>query len=249
MATHEPRRPGFTAVELMILLAIGAVAVGLAVPAVLKARAAQARAQTIDHLAQVGKATQNYAGQYNTKMPFDGLALPDGKKVSIFYQLLPFVGQRGVYDSNAVAAVIPAYLSPQDFSRSSGQVGGLGATNFAGNGALFAGTQARLPASFNPMGTSNVVMYGTRYAVCGSANCAWSDLGANTLFATAYPQFGVEPGSCTTAAVNGFTTAEVHVCMGDASVQTIRPGVDAGTWSIVINPKYSQSYHQHDSPP
>src|SRR5207302_1662123 len=102
----------------------------------------------------------------------------------------------------------------------------------------------RMPASFIA-GTSNIVMFGTRYGVCGTTNCAWSDIGANTLFGTGYPQFGVAQEDCTVRAVNGFTTEAVHICMGDGHVQSVRPGVDASTWALILDSSRSTHVHSH----
>jgi len=64
-----PGRRGFTLVELLVVVAVVAVLVGLAVPAVLRARQAAARAECQSNLRQIGVALEGYAAARRT-FPF-----------------------------------------------------------------------------------------------------------------------------------------------------------------------------------
>jgi len=104
----------------------------------------------------------------------------------------------------------------------------------------------RLPATF-VAGTSNVVMYATRYATCNSVDSYWASVnnGTRTYFNATYPQTqpNVGPGAgatapaCNTAAAQGFSATGPQVCMGDVSVRSVSPGVSTTTWNIAINPQ------------
>jgi prepilin-type N-terminal cleavage/methylation domain-containing protein len=172
-----------------------------------------------------------------------------------------------------VQAVIPAYQAPSDPTQaaSTGQsADGLlyGTGSFASNGLLFNGAPGtapvpqswastpttnpppappRLPATFIP-GTSNVVMYATRYATCGTtpatADNYWSSA-TRTYFIGNYPQ--TQPGvgsavpaapiqTCNVQSVQGFSATGPQVCMGDNSVRSVSPGVSTTTWGYAVNP-------------
>jgi hypothetical protein len=113
----------------------------------------------------------------------------------MWFHLLPFVGQKAVYDGNIHDAAVPAYLAPSDPSLwdPAGRVcfagnirlfayGTLTATN-ANNAVnttsgvptgltletkLAAGMSSGLTLARIPDGISNVMMLATRYATCGS---------------------------------------------------------------------------------
>lgn len=161
---------------------------------------------------------------------------------------------------------------------------GYGTTSFASNGFLFNGypsntiTQGvisppaylatpatnpplsppRLPATFTS-GTSNTVMFATRYATCYSSAAAgyetyWGGVVQGSpqtytnasWFNTTYPQTqpavsytGVAGYICNPLAPQGFSATGPQVGMGDGSVRSVSPSVSATTWSYAIQPQNS----------
>jgi prepilin-type N-terminal cleavage/methylation domain-containing protein len=251
--SQRQRRSAFTLIELLVVIAIIAILIGLLIPAVQKVREAAAMTTTRSNIGQVGMATHNYAGTYNTKMPLHGLLVTGGGASltrSIFYQLLPFVEQDTVYNAAPATGyntVVPTYLSPLDATTSSTAP----VTNYAGNSLLFSGTQSRLPASFNPMGTSNVIMFASRWGTCPSVLVYWAGgttsaniSNTNTLFtggtnpgAPPYQASNTVQSSCNTTRSQAFSAGGALVCMGDRSVRMVTAGVSGGTWQIVTNPR------------
>ncbi|HKI34024.1 MAG TPA: DUF1559 domain-containing protein [Gemmataceae bacterium] len=119
--TRAGSRRGFTLVELLVVIAIIAVLIGLLVPAVQKVRDAAARISCANNLAQLGKASHNYASANGTLPPgFLGTSpnLTDGnvgnifsaQNVGVLGQLLPFMEQDPIYQE-MMSGVPSDYLS------------------------------------------------------------------------------------------------------------------------------------------
>jgi len=109
------RRPAFTLIEMLVVIAIIAILIGLVVPATQRVRDAALRAQCQSNLHQVGVACLNYYDQ-NNKFPkgidtrFKWILDPSTKQWEIDYQflidnqycvswlarILPFIEQEGV---------------------------------------------------------------------------------------------------------------------------------------------------------
>lgn len=83
-------RYGATAIESLVLVAVGALVIGITLPAILKARAAGDREKCAEHLRRIGTAVRDYAAANNEWLPRDSVATPrHGWNV----QLLAFLGE------------------------------------------------------------------------------------------------------------------------------------------------------------
>ena len=97
-------QPGFTLVELLIVIAIIGVLVGLLLPAVQACREAARRCSCANNLAQIGLALHNF--EFSHEHLPAGVANPDGpikteekgQHVSFLVELLPYIEQRGIAD-------------------------------------------------------------------------------------------------------------------------------------------------------
>lgn len=83
MSTKQ-RRPGFTLVELLVIIAIIGIIMGLILSAVQQARVAALRLVCTDHLRQIGIALHNYDCAYQT--------LPPGVSIRTGTPLYPYMG-------------------------------------------------------------------------------------------------------------------------------------------------------------
>jgi prepilin-type N-terminal cleavage/methylation domain-containing protein len=89
---HSPRPRGFTLVELLVVIAIIGILVALLLPAVQAAREAARRTQCVNHLKQLGLATQNY---HDAKGHLPPMRVDDHQPTYLFL-LLDFMEETAV---------------------------------------------------------------------------------------------------------------------------------------------------------
>jgi len=243
---HQRKRSGFTLIELLVVIAIIAILIGLLVPAVQKVREAADRTRTLNNLSQIAKAA-HVCNDALKKLP-PGFGTFGGRTATLGYHLLPYVEAKTVWDqgattvNNAAGYVVTPYLSPLDSTSTDGKLsGGSGGMNYLGNGAVFSSAGGRIPNSFNPAGTSNVIFFGTTVITCSSGGHVHTDSsGSNPSVTTASggstPAIASYPNFAATSYVKGqmaaLTPGGCQVAMGDASVRNVSTAVSSATWSI-----------------
>lgn len=92
----KPRRPAFTLVELLAVIAIIGTLVGLLLPAVQAAREAARRSQCTNNVKQLGLAMHNYLNVHQT-YPF-GAQYSPGNHHTWILDVLPFIEQQSISD-------------------------------------------------------------------------------------------------------------------------------------------------------
>ena len=199
--TQMQLRPGFALLKAVALLVVLATVVGLAVPAIQWARQAQARQTTMNNLSECAKAAHLAHDQYKKFPPYFGVYGNNDTPLTYHAHLLPFVHQTALYDNLVATAVVPVYCSPMDNTQTAY---GAGAANFpvnlrlyytqggASNGKLTSGKDLiypRMPGTFSD-GTSNTLLYATKYQVCGTGGSMWLDPGNNAIESPTAATFG-----------------------------------------------------------
>jgi type II secretory pathway pseudopilin PulG len=198
-------RRGFTLFQLLVVVAILALLLGLALPAIQKVRQAAARIQCSNNLKQLTLAFHNSADTYDGKMaPLAG-HFPEPKEAknnsygTIFFHLLPFLEQDNLYkhsldDDTKIHSVwnggtysvrIKTYVCPNDSSTGDGLFEGwLATTSYAASFEVFgdATAEARLQGvhkfpAFITDGTSNTIFFSERYQMCNGEPNGWGFTG------------------------------------------------------------------------
>src|SRR5262245_15322871 len=127
--TSPRRRPAFTLFQLLVVLAMLALLIGLALPAVQKVRQAAARTRCANNLKQILLAAHNCHDTYNKFPPLVGTFPNDGSHGTVLYYFLPFLEQDALYTSgktedgkfsvwnnDAYSKVVKVFLCQEDVS-------------------------------------------------------------------------------------------------------------------------------------
>lgn len=160
-------RPGFTLLELVVVVAILALLIGLLLPAVQKVRSAANRVSSRNNLKQFILATHAYADANDGRVPGVFNPTPDWPTGgSLFGVLLPYVEQGAVYRDMMAGGpgyTVRIFLSPADPTL--GQpVLTKSRISYAANATGFR-VKANLNSSFSD-GLSNTIAFAEHYSLC-----------------------------------------------------------------------------------
>ncbi len=292
------RRSGFTLIELLVVIAIIAILIALLVPAVQKVRDAAARTQTNSRLKNVVLALHNCHDAFGRfPPPYGRMGGGTGGFVATFHvHLMSFIEQDNLYKTYvtgtppgnglATAKVIP-YQSPQDTTLG----GGEGIQNYAANLRVFStagnlvstlggnldATAANASAGNTKMrdlladGTSNTIVFATRYANCNTSGGSYYNEPPSTnkgaFFGAGQPG---DPASVIDTVSNAFTPvfqlqptqtqcidtpgvmahamspAGISVALGDGSVRVVVSSISVDTWRKAIDANDGEAFTAGD---
>ena len=197
------KRPAFTLFQLLVVLAILAILIGLALPAIQKVREQAARIRCANNLRQIVLALHNcFDTQAGSMPPLVGYypqpsAAEKNGQGTIFFHLLPYLEQDNVYknsfdegnklhsvwNNGTYSRVIRTYLCPSDPTQKGPFAtfeGWLALTNYAANFDVFGDERAenRLQGqhkfpAFITDGTSNTIFFAERFTVCNGEPTGW----------------------------------------------------------------------------
>src|SRR5262245_20336257 len=125
--TASQRRPAFTLFQLLVVLAILALLIGLALPAIQKVRQAAARTQCANNLKQIMLAIHNCHDTHNKFPPLAGEFPNATAQGTVFFHLLPYLeqdqlyknaegekNQYSVWNNGVYSNVVKTFLCPAD---------------------------------------------------------------------------------------------------------------------------------------
>jgi hypothetical protein len=263
-------------IELLVVLAVLGFLLALLLPAIQKMREAAARAQTMNNLKQMGIALHNCNDTYRRMPPAFGKFAGFKTAQSIHVYLLPFIEQANLFQQyqqgngkDLDVQVVPGFVSPSDPSVPTPPAG---IQDNAANLRVFSdkGMQtqwnapmpalgmeepgsARIPNTF-PDGTSNTIVFATRYGVCGNGGSRYASapntntaafFGQNAAKVQAKPTdvtatFLLHPAAAqcppTPLMAHSFTASGIEVAMGDGSARHVSARISPQTWNCAVQP-------------
>jgi len=276
MSHHRGRR-GFSLIELLIVIAMLLFTAAVVLPAVQGLRQAGYKQETIDNLKQIGISIHAANDTYRRLPPaydkFANFQFP----AALHVYLLPFVEQGPLYKDfekqmgkgGTADAQIGVFRAGEDGSATGDKLKGV--QNYAANLRVFADSarkvghaknmpalkavepgSARIPASF-PDGTSNTIVFSTKYASCGDGGSKYA-AEVNGKFAAFFGQnaaqkpahasddtatFQLQPAGkdCKASPLMAQAFAKtLLVGLADGSVRAVSPMVSAKTWNLAVCP-------------
>lgn len=265
MTVVSRSRPGFTLFQLLVILALLGVLLGLLLPAVQKVREAAARTQCQNNQKQLGLAMHNMNDTYGKLPPLVGYfpGPADRSNGTIYFYMLPFIEQDNLYKlamdekggyfvwhNGVYKHVIRTFISPLDGSAPADNLyqGWLGLTSYAANFQVFGDVasgsmqgSARIPNTFTD-GTSNTIVFTTRYQMCREQPCGWGYAGdypwapAFAWQTTAKFQPTPSPAECDPDRAQGMMSAGINVGMADGSTRLVSRDISPQTWWYACTP-------------
>jgi len=242
------RRPGVSALALVLVIGLLLLGLALLAPAVSRVRSAAGRTQSMNNLKQLALACHNFHDVYKGMPPIAGkFGQMEG---SLHYFLLPFIEQdvlfrnsnNAVWNNDTWAKNIPTFIDQRDPSAESDFVyqGWLATTSYPGNWMVF--KEGKTSLAQIPDGTSNTLMYAQRYRMCNGDPTAWGYPGLYKyapmfgFYSTNKFQAAPSQDACTTALPQAITPDGILVGMCDGSVRHVSPQVRDETWYYLTDP-------------
>ncbi len=246
MKRQHPRR-GVTLIELIIIIGGLLFLAALLLPIVARLRGAASQTSSQNNLRQMGLAVHNYFAAFKKLPP--GLGKANNAEGPAHFHLLPFVEQDNLFKLAEGAAwkngvygkIVYTYIDQADTTRppDNRYQGWLATTNYAANWMVFrAGDQSLLV----PDGTSNTLMFATRYQMCNGHPTGWgypSQYYWAPMFAyysTAKFQVSPKQEDCDPTVPQTVAGSQILVGFCDGSVRMLETGVSPRTWHYLCDP-------------
>ena len=261
------RRPGYTPVELVVVLALLLIGLAFLAPILARLRTMAGQSQSLNNIKQLCLGTISFADTYGGKLPpAAGATLPNkpDKVGTVHYYILPFVEQNPLFQKgggldgspwqNEVAATpIRLFVDPRDTSAPPEFVykGWLATTSYPCNWMVFKDGTNRFPASITD-GTSNTLMFAQRYQMCKDNPTAWG-YAALYYWAPMFAYFDTEkfqvaptPDDCDPTRPQAIGSPSILVGFCDGSARSIRHAISSQNWHAICTPAGAEVFNFDD---
>ncbi|MCS7046739.1 MAG: DUF1559 domain-containing protein [Gemmataceae bacterium] len=244
------QRRAVTLIELIIVVGVLLFLLGIFLPAIARVRSAAARQVSLNNLRQLGLAVHNFCDSQNGRLP-PALGKANNNEGPVHFHLLPYLEQEALFRSaegaswknGAYKTVVPSFLDPRDTTAPPQNLfqGWLATTNYAANWMVFKTGNQRLGAILD--GTSNTLMFATRYQLCNGQPTGWGYPEIYTwapLFAyytTAKFQVSPKQADCDPTLPQTIADQLITVSLCDGSTRTIAPTISSLTWRLLCDPE------------
>lgn len=245
---RQPSRRGVTLIELILVIGGLLFLAALLLPAIAQVRKAASRTYSQNNLKQIGIAVHSYHDAYGKMPPALGRAnQADGPT---HFHILPFLEQDVLFKSaegaswknGAYGKVVRVYVDQADKSVPPDHVyqGWLATTNYAANWMVFRSGDKRITDITD--GTSNTLMFATRYQMCNGQPTGWGYPSQHTwapLFAyytTAKFQISPKQEECDPMLPQTVDGPQMLAAFCDGSVRMIDSAVSPRTWVYLCDP-------------
>jgi type II secretory pathway pseudopilin PulG len=239
-------RRGVTLIELIIIIGGLLFLAALLLPIIARLRGAAGQAQSQNNLRQMALAVHNYFDAFRKLPP--GLGKANNADGPAHFHILPFIEQDNLFKlaegapskNGTYGKVVYVYVDPADKSAPNNMhQGWLATTNYAANWMVFRnGDQSLLV----PDGTSNTLMFATRYQMCNGHPTGWGYptqyYWAPTFayYTTAKFQISPKQEECDPTLPQTVGSPQIQVGFCDGSVRRLDSGVSPRTWHLLCDP-------------
>ena len=246
MKRQDPRH-GITLIELIIVIGGLLFLAALLLPIIARLRSASGQAQSQNNLRQMGLAAHNYHDTFRKWPP--ALGKTNNADGPAHFHLLPFIEQDNLFrqaegapwKNGTYGKVIYTYVDQADKSAPGNLYQGwLATTNYAANWMVF-GTGDKAINNIVD-GTSNTVMFATRYQICNGHPTGWGYPSqyywAPTFayYTTAKFQVSPKQEECDPTVPQTVAGPQMLVGFCDGSVRLLQTGVSPRTWLFLTDP-------------
>ncbi|MFO0968406.1 MAG: DUF1559 domain-containing protein [Gemmataceae bacterium] len=241
-----PRRPGLSMISLLFLLGLLVLLFGMLVPVINQLGRVAKRTEGFNNIRQLTIACHAYHDVHGALPPLVGT--DKTTKGTLHLHILPYIEQERLYQEGredwtlVMDRPIAVYTDSADPTAPPGHVfdNKLATTNYAGNWKVFRDGGTSLVRIAD--GTSNTLMYATRYQVCNDDPSAWAynrlHYWAPMFGFYSHARFQIAPGQgdCDSSLPQSLGKEGIAVGMCDGSARLVSDRCSPLTWLFATDP-------------